>query len=148
MSQLITGACFLVVETACHPQMSSYDVFVGLHRGDPNLKPLDDRNKINDVEVFLLVFLQRNDNSENLYFFPVIPLFILCFSCCAWLVVVCTMHLLAQPLHAIIVASLSPQSIWHIHLWFRAAGAKNAGILILQDCPAVKKTSQIVPRDL
>ena len=47
------------------------------------------------------------------------------------------MSLLAQPLHATIVVSLSPPSIWHIHLLFRRAVAQGFWFmwLFLWWCP-------------
>ena len=57
-----------------------------------------------------------------------------------WLLLVvlcCIMSLLAQPLHATIVVSLSPPSIWHIHLLFRRAVAQGFWFmwLCLRWCP-------------
>ena len=57
-----------------------------------------------------------------------------------WLLLVvlcCIMSLLAQPLHATIVVSLSPPSIWHIHLLFRRAVAQGFWFMwfFLRWCP-------------
>ena len=68
--------------------------------------------------------------------FVFFPCFLLCIDCC-WLYYVVLWVCLPKPLHATIVVSLSPPSIWHIHLLFRRAVAQGFWFmwLCLRWCP-------------